>query len=317
MDNLCRPLVTGGAGFVGSHLIAKLSELKEVEKVYCVDLPNARRLDVLRLLPKVEVIETDLSRDDSINVLPDDATAVFALAAWNGTSNFYSNPFKVLLNSSSPTINTLKKYSGVAPIVYSSSSEVYANTITTLNAPIPTSEEVITSIGDSKNPRWSYAMGKLFGEIALSAACNEMNATGVILRYHNLYGPDMGLDHFVSEFVNRVQNDDISIQGGTSTRSFLYISEAVEATIKSLEYVKEIPEIFNIGSIEELSIFEASRIILKKMGVDPKRIRSTAEPMGSVYRRCPDISKIEKVFGWKPEINFEQGIDLYLASLSS
>ena len=127
----------------------------------------------------------------------------------------------------------------------------------------------------------------------------------------------MGLDHFVSEFVNRVQNDDISIQGGTSTRSFLYISEAVEATIKALDYVKEIPEIFNIGSVEEISILEASRIILDKMGVDPNRIKSTGEPMGSVYRRCPDISKIEKVFGWKPEINFEQGIDLYLASLSS
>jgi nucleoside-diphosphate-sugar epimerase len=214
-------------------------------------------------------------------------------------------------------LDTLKKYSGVAPIVYSSSSEVYANTITTLNAPIPTSEEVITSIGDSKNPRWSYAMGKLFGEIALSAACNEMNATGVILRYHNLYGPDMGLDHFVSEFVNRVQNDDISIQGGTSTRSFLYISEAVEATIKALEYVEETPEIFNIGSVEELSVLEASRIILNKMGVDPKRIRSTTEPMGSVHRRCPDINKIERVFGWKPKISFEQGIDLYLASLSN
>lgn len=317
MGNLSRPLVTGGAGFVGSHLTTKLSELNEVEKIYCVDLPNARRLNFLRLLPKVEVIETDLSRDDSVNVLPDDATAVFALAAWNGTSNFYSNPFKVLQNSSSPTLNTLRKYSGVAPIVYSSSSEVYANTITSLNGQIPTSEEVITSIGDLKNPRWSYAAGKLFGEIALSAACREMKATGVVLRYHNLYGPDMGLDHFVSEFVNRVQNDDISIQGGTSTRSFLYISEAVEATIKALDYVKEIPEIFNIGSVEEISILEASRIILDKMGVDPNRIKSTEEPMGSVYRRCPDISKIEKVFGWKPEINFEQGIDLYLASLSS
>ena len=317
MKNLRRPLVTGGGGFVGSHLVHALSQLTDVDEVYCVDLPKSPRFHFLSSLPKVKIIEVNLANEKDLGALPNDVTMVFALAAKNGTSKFYSSPFTVLENSSFPTLITLKKYARTTPIVYTSSSETYAATISDGQGSIPTTEEVRTSIGDYRNPRWSYALGKLYGEIALSAACQEFGASGTILRYHNLYGPDMGPGHFVSDFVSRAHLEDFSIQGGDSTRSFLYISEAIEATILASQHTSSSLQIYNVGSEEELSITDAAREILNQMGHQGRSLISTPEPAGSVYRRCPDISKIRTDMGWHPRISFEEGIGYYLKSVAN
>ena len=290
--------------------------MPEVEEIYCVDLPLSNRLEALSSLPKVRIIEADLSSQLEMLKLPCDVDTVFALAAKNGTSNFYSSPFSVLDNSSSPTINTIKRYAKIAPIVYSSSSETYAATVSDGHAVIPTNEEVRTSIGENKNARWSYAMGKLYGEIALSAACQELGAEGVILRYHNVYGPDMGPGHFVSDFIDRALQGDFSIQGGSSTRSFLYITEAVEATILASNHTSRTPQIYNVGSTEELKILEAARQILILMDLHVGEIKSIPEPVGSVHRRCPDISKIIEEMGWEPQISFHEGIGYYLEAIA-
>jgi UDP-glucose 4-epimerase/UDP-glucuronate decarboxylase len=159
-------------------------------------------------------------------------------------------------------------------------------------------------------------MGKLYGEIAMSAACQELGAKGVIVRYHNVFGPDMGPGHFVSDFIDRVLRNEYSIQGGSSTRSFLYISEAIAATLLASAHVSSTPEIYNVGSEEELKILDAAKIILQRMGLDDNRISSVPEPIGSVYRRCPDISKIQEDMQWQPAISFEKGIDSYLEAMN-
>jgi nucleoside-diphosphate-sugar epimerase len=308
------PIVSGGAGFIGSNLVRRLANLDEVERVYCVDLPNSYRFEELSKLKKVEILPIDLTDPASSNLLPTNVTSVFALAAMNGTPRFYTNPYTVLANSTLPTLSIIKKYSKIAPITYTSSSEVYATTIQDFpNAKIvPTSENIRASIGDIHNPRWSYATAKLLGEVAINSACVEFGTKASIIRYHNIYGPNMGLGHFIPDFIHRANKNEFIIQGGNSTRSFLHISDAIDGTILAMKASSLEAPIYHLGSSHEISIEKAAKLILKLMGIHGMEIQSISEPVGSVKRRCPNISKARTDLGWEPKIELEEGISHYL-----
>lgn len=300
--------MTGAGGFVGSHLVRRLSSDSVTKTVYAVDLPNSPRLRELSKLPKVEIIELDLKDPRSSELLPNSVSAVFALAALNGTSRFYSQPWTVLESSTLPTMLVVRKYASTAPVLYSSSSEVYANTVECGLAVVPTPEDVSPSIGDIHNPRWSYAMAKMYGEMALIAAAVELSLQGSIVRYHNVYGRDMGTDHFIPDFMGRVMTGNAEIFGGTNTRSFLHIDDAIEGTILALEKASSQVPIFHLGTSDEMTIESAARKILKIMGRDDLKLKIHEAPTGSVSRRCPDISKALSVLGWSPVVSFEQGV---------
>ena len=306
--SLTTPLVTGAGGFVGSHLVRKLSTHSMTKKIYGVDLPNSPRLRELSKLPKVEIIELDLNDPRSSQQLPKSVSSVFALAALNGTSRFYSKPWTVLESSTLPTILVIRKYAGIAPVLYSSSSEVYAHTIECGLAVIPTPEDVSPSIGDIHNPRWSYAMAKMYGEMALTAASIELNLQGSIVRYHNVYGKDMGTDHFIPDFIGRVLTGSAEVFGGSNTRSFLHIDDAIEGTILALEKASPKVPIFHLGTSDEITIEAAARKILKVMKREDLELEIHDAPVGSVSRRCPDINKALNALGWCPTVTFEQGI---------
>ena len=314
---LSYPLVTGAGGFVGSHLVRRLISNPLTKSIYAADLPNSPRLRELSKLPKVEIIELDLNDPQSLALLPNSVSAVFALAALNGTSRFYSQPWTVLESSTLPTMLVIRKYASLAPILYSSSSEVYANTVESGLAEIPTPEDVSPSIGDVHNPRWSYAMAKMYGEVALTAASVELNLEGSIVRYHNVYGRDMGTDHFIPDFMSRVANGNAEIFGGKNTRSFIHIDDAIEGTILALEKASRRIPIFHLGTSDELTIESAARKILKIMGRDDLELKINEAPAGSVSRRCPDISKALSELGWKPVVTFEQGIASLLPQIGN
>ena len=155
---LSYPLVTGAGGFVGSHLVRRLISNPLTKSIYAADLPNSPRLRELSKLPKVEIIELDLNDPQSLALLPNSVSAVFALAALNGTSRFYSQPWTVLESSTLPTMLVIRKYASLAPILYSSSSEVYANTVESGLAEIPTPEvfhlPLVTSIILGGHMQW-------------------------------------------------------------------------------------------------------------------------------------------------------------------
>ena len=314
MIEIRNPLVTGGAGFIGSNLVKSLSDLEEVETVYCVDLPNSPRFNDLRVLPKVKIIESDLNRFESLGSLPAEPSVVFALAALNGTARFYTNPWMVLKGSFLPTLNVIEKYKSSVPIIYSSSSEVYASTVENYSGLVPTPETISPSLSNIHNPRWSYAGAKMLGEIALNAAAVEYGLRGAIVRYHNVYGPNMGLDHFVPDFISRVKNNIREISGGDNTRSFIYISDAVEGTIAAARMATSEVPIYHLGTSDEITIKEAALEILKLMGQPTDDLEVLDAPEGSVMRRCPDISKAKKELGWSPKVSFRSGILNYLES---
>jgi nucleoside-diphosphate-sugar epimerase len=257
---------------------------------------------------RFRILELDLCDSNIGEFLPNDASIVFALAALNGTGRFYTQPHTVLINSTIPTLTVLNKYANLAPIVYSSSSEVYASTIELLDWVVPTDESVPIAIQNVHNPRWSYATAKLFGEIALISAAHELGAIGAIVRYHNVYGPDMGVDHFVPDFISRCQKGVIQLNGSEQTRAFMYIEDAVDGTILAARNCTDLIPIFHLGSSEELSILEAARIVLKEMGIENQEIELLQAPEGSVTRRCADPLKAKNVMGWSADISFSEGI---------
>lgn len=305
---LSYPMVTGAGGFIGSHLVRKLSGNPDAKIIYAVDLKSNKRLAELAKLPNVKILEQDLCDPRSADLLPDQVSAVFSLAALNGTSRFYSNPWTVLQASTLPTLLVVRKYSGRAPILYTSSSEVYASSVDMGIAKVPTDEEAIFSISDVHNPRWSYAMAKMHGEMALVAASEELGLHGTIVRYHNVYGPDMGGDHFIPDFVGRVMRGVAEIHGGENTRSFLHIDDALNGTLLALTKASSKVPIFHLGTEDEMTIENAARTILKVMGREDLELKILSAPTGSVLRRCPDISKAKRVLGWYPRISFEEGV---------
>jgi nucleoside-diphosphate-sugar epimerase len=309
---LKRPLITGAGGFIGAHLAKKLSALDEVECVYVVDLPNNSRIRNYANNGKFRVIECDLTDPNAIENLPDDPSVIFALAAMNGTGRFYTHPNTVLINSTIPSLSIFKRYVGQIPVVYSSSSEVYATTTELFGWATPTSEDVPISISDVHNPRWSYATAKLFGEVALTSGVLEYGGSGAIVRYHNVYGPDMGIDHFVPDFINRALKGEFRITGAQQTRAFMYIDDAVSGTIAAaLNSNSDVP-IYHLGSNEEITILNAAQIILQEMGVENHDIKLSPAPAGSVSRRCANTKKAELELGWKAQIDFSSGIKKYL-----
>ncbi len=309
---LKRPLITGAGGFIGAHLAKKLSLMDEVEYVYIVDLPNNSRMKNFSSTEKFRIIECDLTEPDAGKKLPDDPSVIFALAALNGTGRFYTHPNTVLINSTIPSLNVFKKYVGNIPVVYSSSSEVYASTTELFDWETPTSEDVPLSISSVHNPRWSYATAKLFGEVALTSGVSEFGGSGAIVRYHNVFGPDMGTDHFVPDFIKRVLKGEFRITGAEQTRAFMYIDDAVTGTIAAaLNSSSKVP-IYHLGSNEEITILNAAQIILRQMGIEERIIKLSNAPEGSVSRRCANTTKAEKELGWKAKIDFSSGIQKYL-----
>lgn len=312
-----KPLVTGAGGFIGSHLVQELLNISDTQVIYCIDLPNSKRLKTFENNPRVKIIELDLNFESSIDYLPSDATCVFALAALNGTSRFYSKPYTVFESSICPTLNVIRKYGKLIPIVYSSSSEVYASTVTNFGGAIPTSESVIPSIESIHNPRWSYAAAKLAGEIAINSAAIEFGTNCSIVRYHNVYGPDMGSDHFIPDFVDRAKSGVFEVIGAFESRAFLNVLDAVQGTIAAAYHAKESVPVFHLGSSEELRILDAAQIILDEMGLGDKEINLVPSREGSVARRVADSTKAKEVLKWESKIEFRAGIRSYLDSGAS
>jgi len=232
------------------------------------------------------------------------------MAALNGTQNFYERPYEVISNSTLPLFNLLEHYakSAIKPmIIYAGSSESYAGAVNRLDWMVPTDETVPLVIDDPLNPRWSYGGSKLFGEILTVNGCNSFDMKFIILRYHNIFGPRMGVKHVIPDFLMRAKEGIYVLNGYEDTRSFLYIDDAVLATIGAVECGSLNNQIVNVGSQYEISIKDLGLLIMRTCKLTGK-ITLNPSPKGSVKRRCPDITKLIKNTNWYPKISLEEGI---------
>jgi nucleoside-diphosphate-sugar epimerase len=309
-------LVTGGSGFIGYHL--SLHYANSGASVTIIDNLERGKFDAdfqeLVSRDNVRFINSDITEYKAFDEVGEGYDYIVHMAAINGTENFYNKPDKVFKVGVLGIINLLDWYvesSSKAKIVFTSSSEVYAGALSLLGDkfPIPTPENVPLVIEDSSNVRWSYGGGKLAGEIALFSYAKSYNIKFSILRYHNIYGPRMGNEHVVPQFIARVINqiNPFPIYGGNETRTFCYIDDAIDGTKLILESDQSDGQIIHVGrDDEEIKIVDLAKKLFSISGNNPS-IDIKSAPSGSVMRRCPDINKLRNM-GYGPKVNLVNGL---------
>lgn len=306
-------LVTGAAGFIGFALADALSQRKGTNVFVVDNFIRGEPDDAYAELCKrdsVTAFDLDLTDREAVHELPDSIELILHMAALNGTQNFYERPYDVVRCSTLPTFHLLDRYGSGASLqrfVYAGSSEAYASTVSTFDWSVPTAEDVPLCITDPTNLRWSYGGSKLHGEILVNAACRQYAKEYTVIRYHNVYGPRMGDKHVVPDFLMRMKEGVYSLYGHSDTRSFIYIDDAVKATLMLAECPGAANEIVNVGSEKEIRIAELGRMMLELAGIEAE-IELHDSPKGSVPRRSPDLGKLRRLVSYAEEVSLPEGL---------
>tara|TARA_R110002167_G_scaffold36302_1_gene115076 strand:+ start:4066 stop:5049 length:984 start_codon:yes stop_codon:yes gene_type:complete len=305
-------LITGGSGFIGAHL-AKWC-VNENHEVHICDNNSRGKNDefIIDLIENHNVVlkVLDLTKEKEVTSLPKDYDIVFHLAAINGTENFYNIPYTVMEVAIQSTANLLSHFKNTkVKFVFSSSSEAYAGSIKMNPLLIPTAEDVPCTIEDVLNERFSYGGSKLACEIMINSFHKQFGLDYQIIRYHNIYGPRMGTKHVMPQFIKRAKDGEnpFSIFGATQTRAFCYIDDAARVTLELGLSTHQ--GIFHIGNEEEeVEILSVAKMVNKWYESDVTYVIKEA-PQGSVERRCPDTSKLQRLLGYSPRVCLEDGLN--------
>ena len=314
MSVLDRILVTGGVGFLGSHISERLVESGLTIRILDNSWRGAKR-NLEKVIDKVEFVEGDVRDYNTVNKVMKGMDTVFHLASIQGTKHFYEVPDATLEVGLIGALNVAKAAikNKIERILFPSSSEVYGTPQF-----FPTAEDHPLIIPDAKNPRWSYSIEKIASESVFLNYAKKFGFDATIVRIHNAYGPRMGWEHVIPEFIRRLELKELfTVQGnGSETRSFCYVSDIVDGIILAAGKEEGKNEIFNLGNPkEEYSINSLIKLMGKFSGKNITPIYLERRE-GSTKRRRPDISKAEKMIGFKPKINLERGFKLTYDSVS-
>src|SRR3989344_4207 len=304
-------LVTGGTGFIGSALVKRLVRNGNFARVLDNDSRGAReRLG--DVAGRIEFVKADIRDAEAVGKACIGMDGVIHLAYINGTEYFYKMPELVLEVAVKGMMNVVDGCikEGIKELILASSSEVYQTP-----PKVPTDEEVPLAIPDPHNPRYSYGGGKIISELmAINYGRKYFNRT-LIFRPHNVYGPDMGWEHVIPQFVLRMKEIcknsknkkiDFPIQGtGSETRAFVFIDDFIDGLVLVLEKGENLG-IYHIGTMDEISISYVALEIGKYFGKDVNIVPGKPAE-GGTKRRCPDITKLRKL-GYHPKVPFAKGL---------
>lgn len=303
-------LVTGGTGFIGRSLVRRLVKSGANVRVLDNDWRGARA-KLADVKNDIQFLEGDIRNESHVSKACRGVDTICHLAFVNGTQYFYTMPELVLEVGVMGMMNVLKAAlkHDVPDLITASSSEVYQKP-----PHVPTDESAPLSIPDPLNPRYSYGGGKIISELLTFNYGRKYFKRALVFRPHNVYGPDMGWEHVVPQFILRLKHlaekkkpvVSFPIQGtGRETRSFIYIEDFTEGLMKVISKGKHL-NIYHIGTTDERSIasvaHETARFYDVQIKLKPQTIRQ-----GSVSRRCPDITKL-KALGFKPQVDFREGL---------
>jgi UDP-glucose 4-epimerase len=309
-------LVTGAAGFIGSHLVDKL--IASGHRVVGIDNLSMGKLENIENQVdngNLRFLKRDITVSSTLESIDGELDCVVHLAAFKIPR--YGKALDTLRINYQGTVNALELARRVGcKCVLASTSDVYGR-----NPEVPFSEERTDSvIGSSKSPRWAYAVSKLFDEHLALGYQDSYGIPVTLLRFFGSYGPRQHLSWWggpQSVFIDAVLNDKpIPIHGdGNQTRSFTYISDTIDATYAAMVRPEANGEIINIGSTHEISILDLAKMI--------KRLSSTAGELKLEYvpyesftgkryedvrRRIPDTTLCEKLLGVRSRISLEEGL---------
>ena len=299
-------LITGGAGFIGSHLSEAL--VARGDSVIVVDNLSTGKNEAV---PSVEFIQGSIFDEKLMESLVSKVDHVLHLAAAVGVFNIVNKPLDSLMTNIKGTeimLELCDKYK--KPILITSTSEVYGK-----NNTVPLNEESDRVLGSPLKSRWSYSEAKAIDESMAYFYHQEKGLEVRLIRLFNTVGPRQ-VGHYgmvVPRFVSAaVSGTALSVYGsGEQIRCFCHVADAVRALLLVMDSDKAIGEVFNVGNNQQISIMELAKKVIAVTGstssiemVDYEK----AYPAGfeDMERRVPDISKIERVLGWKPQIGLEQ-----------
>ncbi len=297
-----RILVTGGAGFIGSHLVERL--LEQGNEVICVDnFFTGSKRNIVHLLdnPYFEVI-----RHDIVFPLYVEVDEIYNFASPASPVHYQYNPIKTVKTNVIGTINMLGLAKRVkAKILQASTSEVYGDP--TVHPQPETYWGNVNPIG----PRACYDEGKRAAETLFMDYHRANNVKIKIIRIFNTYGPRMHPNdgRVVSNFiVQALKNEPITIYGdGTQTRSFQYIDDLIEGTLRMMNSPDDFIGPVNIGNPEEYRIIDLANKIIELTGSRSK-LKFLPLPQDDPKQRRPDITLAKQKLGWEPKVPLDQGL---------
>jgi UDP-glucose 4-epimerase len=304
-----RVLITGGAGFIGSHLCDAL--VTRGDKVTILDnLSTGTEKNITHLMHKVKVSPGDIRNQELVESLAEKSDLIVHLAAAVGVDNILTNPIEsISINylGSETVLKAALKFN--KRIIIASTSEIYGK-----NSRQPLRENDDRVIGSPQKLRWSYSDSKALEESVAYFLYNEKKLNVTTIRLFNTVGPrqsgkyGMVIPRFVTAAVS---NLPLKIFGdGSQTRVFCHVSDAVRAIVELSENENSIGEVFNVGGIQEISIKDLALKIIK---ITNSSSRLTFIPYENAYklgfedmpRRVPDLTKIARFIGWSPRIDLD------------
>lgn len=309
-----RALVTGGAGFVGSHLVDRL--LARGDQVCVLDDLCTGRIDNIRHClghPGFRFVNDTILDARTVERLVEECDLVFHLAAAVGVRYIVQDPLRAISINVEGTETVLRAaFRFWKKVVLASSSEVYGRS---MKAPLAEDDDRV--LGPTAVTRWSYSSSKAIDEhFAYAYAARGLPV--VILRFFNVYGPrihENGYGTVVARFVHQALNDrPLTVHGdGRQTRCFCYVDDTVRGVLLAAAAPEAEGQVFNIGNDHEIAIHDLALLIKRLTGS-----RSEVEfvPYQDYYgsrfedtpRRVPDLQKAGRVFGYAPEVGLEEGL---------
>lgn len=300
--------ITGGAGFIGSHVVKKLSKNNMI-----IVYDNLSRFSLKDIYNNndVKIIQGDvLDYEKLLSSIPDNTDIVLHFAAIAGVDTVMNNPIKTLEVNVIGTYNILnalrekKLISRLHRFIFLSTSEVFGVTA------FKSSEDSSTHLQPVGEARWTYSASKVTGEHMVNAYYKELGLKSVILRPFNVYGPGQVGEGAIHHFVVRaIENEPLLIHGdGTQIRSWCYIDDMVDGILLSLENERAIGQVFNIGNprgtITILSLAEKVIQLAKSSSI----IKHVEKNYVDVDLRIPSIEKAKKILNYNPKFDLNEGI---------
>ncbi len=314
-----KALITGGAGFIGSHLSEKLLELGWMVEVID-DLSTGSIENITHLKGHSGfsyVLDTVMHRSLMLELV-DRADAVFHLAAAVGVRLIVEQPVRTIETNIKATELVLELCAKkVKPVLLASTSEVYGKQNRT-----PFHEEEDLLLGPTSKARWCYAASKIIDEFLAQAYFKERRLPTTVLRLFNTIGPRQTGQYgmVVPRFVHQaLAGEPITVYGdGTQRRSFTWVGDVVDAMIELINHPGAYGQVFNIGHTREISILHLAQLVKEMAGSSSEIVFVPYEEayetgFEDMPRRLPDISKLQRLIGYRPTRDLPQMVEAIIS----
>jgi UDP-glucose 4-epimerase len=307
-------LITGGAGFIGSHLAEEL--IKRGDRVLALDdlsSGSVKNISRLRVNPRFVFVPESIEERNIIAELVDEADVIFHLAATVGVLNIIESPVNTIANNIGGTEGILKAAAKKKKkVIIASTSEVYGK-----STAVPFREDSDLVFGPTSKSRWSYASSKVVDEFLALAYWREFKLPTVVVRFFNTIGPrqvgryGMVVPRFMGQ---ALQGCNLSVYGtGLQSRCFTYVSDVIEWLVMLAANDKAVGEVVNLGNPEEVTIAELARKVIAvtgaNVGVDYVPYEEAYEEgFEDMLRRVPDITKVQMLTGYSPRVTLDKAL---------